>query len=357
MSDGRLNVGRILPFSLSLGVAALTIVLLVEGREFLIPIAIAVVIWYLINALAKLMGRLAPGDTHPPTWLSLFAAVVAMSLAMWLVGKLIGGSLAGVSEAAAGYQQNLDALVVKGSHLLGFEEIPTMADIFDQVDLRNLISQFAESAANIAGNIGIILIYVLFLLLEQQSFDQKLSAIFESREREESVRRILGQIQVDIQTYVWIKSLMSVLTGAISYAVLWAAGVDFAGFWAFVIFLLNYIPTIGSMLGVIFPAVLTLIQFGELTPFLVVTGSLGATQFLIGNILEPRMMGSSLNLSPLVVILSLALWGKLWGIVGMFLCVPIMVIVMIVLAHFAPTRPIAIMLSSNGRIDEYVTKD
>ena len=117
-----------------------------------------------------------------------------------------------------------------------------------------------------------------------------------------------------------------------------------------IIFLLNYIPTIGSLLGVFFPAVMAILQFGELVPVLVIVGVLGFTQFFIGNILTPRVMGSSLNISPLVVMLSLALWGTLWGATGMVLCVPITVIAMIVFANFDSTRPVAVLLSQDGKL-------
>ena len=140
------------------------------------------------------------------------------------------------------------------------------------------------------------------------------------------------------------------VTGAISYAVLVIVGVDYAAFWAVVIFLLNYIPTIGSLLGVAFPALLALVQFDTPIPALVVGGVLGGVQFTIGNIIEPRLMGRSLNLAPLVVILSLVIWGHIWGVVGMFLCVPVTGMMMIVMSYFPATRPFAILLSSDGRI-------
>ena len=132
--------------------------------------------------------------------------------------------------------------------------------------------------------------------------------------------------------------------------VLVAVGLDLAGFWAFVIFLLAYIPTIGSLLGVIFPALMALLQFGGISEFLIIAVGLGAAQLVIGNVLEPRMMGRSLNLSSLVVIVSLAVWGSLWGVTGMFLSVPITVVLMIILAQFKQTRPIAILLSANGKV-------
>jgi predicted PurR-regulated permease PerM len=356
MTDPRLGMSRLLPFTLSIGILALTVVLLVQGRELLIPIALAVLIWYLINAIARAVDHMVPGYTLPH-WLGLSVALIVMSLAFWGIGKMIGGSIAGVSEAAPLYQQNLDDLIRRGAAYVGAEEVPTMADVFDKLDLQAIIGRFAESAASVAGRIGIILVYVMFLLLEEQSFNRKLSALFPDREREASVRKILRQIQGDVQTYLALKTMMSVLTGAVSYAVLIMIGVDFAAFWAFVIFLLNFIPTIGSLVGVIFPALLTIIQFNALTPFVIVVVALGAAQFLIGNVLEPKLMGSSLNLSPLVMILSLSLWGQIWGIVGMFLCVPIMVMLMIVLAHLPYTRPVAIAMSGSGRIDDYISKD
>ena len=143
---------------------------------------------------------------------------------------------------------------------------------------------------------------------------------------------------------------VSLATGVISYAILTAVGVDYAVFWGFVLFLLNFIPTIGSLLGVLFPSLLALVQFPTLGPFAVVVVLLAGTQFVIGNVIEPKLMGGKLNLSPLVVILSLVLWGKLWGVPGMFLCVPLTVIAMLVMGNFERTRPLAILLSADGDV-------
>ncbi len=141
------------------------------------------------------------------------------------------------------------------------------------------------------------------------------------------------------------------LTGASSYVILLVVGVDFAGFWGFIIFLLNYIPTIGSLLGILLPALLAVVQFATLGPVLAVLIGGGLTQFAIGNLVEPRLMGTSLNISPLVVLISLAVWGSIWGLAGMFLSVPLTMIAMIVFSYFRPTRPIAILISGNGDIE------
>ena len=117
-------------------------------------------------------------------------------------------------------------------------------------------------------------------------------------------------------------------------------------------FFFYYIPTVGSILAIVAPAVLTLVQFDSLTPFLVVLLVFGTIQIVTANVVEPAVMGSTLNLSPLVVILSLAVWGTMWGVVGMFLCVPIMVVGLIVLAQFEATRPLAVLMSADGRIPD-----
>ena len=337
-------------FASSIIVVALTFVLLIEGRDLLIPIAVAIMIWYLLNALARAFHALPLGTFHLPNWVSMALAIVTVLIGLALIAELISGNIAQVSAAAPAYQANIEVLIAKASNLAGFSQPPDIASVFGQIDLRTLATRFASAAAGFAGNFGIVLVYVMFLLFEQKGFDKKLRALFPDKDGRDEMRSLLHRMQEQIQTYVAIKTLTSVLTGVISYGVLKIVGVDFAEFWGFVIFLLNYIPTVGSLLGIIFPALLALIQFETPVPFFIVLGGVGAVQFLIGSVLEPRLTGSSLNISPLVVILSLALWGSIWGIVGMFLCVPLTVIAMIILSYFERTRPVAILLSGDGRI-------
>lgn len=341
---------RIVVFASSIIVVALTFVLLIEGRDLLIPIAVAIMIWYLLNALARGFHIIPLGRLRLPNWIAMILAIVTVLIGLGLVAELISGNISQVSAAAPGYQANVESLIAKASNVAGFETPPDIAAVFEQIDLRALATRFASAAAGFAGSFGIVLIYVLFLLFEQKGFDKKMRALFPETGRRDEMRSLLHRMQAQIQTYVAIKTLTSVLTGAISYGVLKIVGVDFAAFWGFIIFLLNYIPTVGSLLGIIFPALLALIQFSTPVPFFIVLGGIGFVQFLIGNILEPRLTGASLNISPLVVILSLALWGSIWGIVGMFLCVPLTVITMIILSYFERTRPIAILLSGDGRI-------
>ena len=336
----------------SLAIITLTIVGLVYGKALLVPFALAVMVWFLLNALAKFIERITFKKWIFPNWLSLSIALLTMLGLLAIVIEMISRNIGEVINTAPIYQKNIEALFKTFLQTFGLSNLPSMMELAKQVDVTSALSKLAGSLTVIAGNTGIILIYVIFLLLEQRSLESKLNSLFKEPDRRKKVHEILTEIQRDIEAYIAIKTLLSVVTGLMSYSILIFLGVDYSEFWAFLIFILNYIPTVGSLIATIFPALLALIQFESFTYFLVVFISIAVIQFLIGNIIEPRLMGRSLNLSALVVLFSLALWGSIWGVVGMFLCVPITVILMIIFSNFEKTRPIAILLSSNGKIDK-----
>lgn len=320
------------------------------GQTLLVPLAIAVLIWYMINALARLYARfIFKGSTN---WITLALSLITMAIGLGVAFNIIENNIADVRRAAPTYKTDLDQWIVRIYELLGIEDLPTLSQFIQTVDIGPIITNFAGALTGIVGDLALIMVYVGFLLFEQKTFPNKLTRMFPQKENRQEVREVIDNIQHQIQTYIWIKTLVSAVTGLVGFAVLTLVGVDFASFWAFAIFLLNYIPIIGSVVATIFPALLTLIQFDTFTPFVIVGIGLTSAQFLVGNVIEPKLMGSSLNLSPLVVLLSLALWGSLWGIPGMFLCVPIMVIILIVLSHFNATRPLAVMLSESGELNE-----
>ena len=342
----------LLSFALYAAVAALTLYLLIVGKALILPFVVAVVFWYLIAALARTYGRLGTWGYRVPDWLAMTFAILSFVALLVAFVDLTRSNIEQVVAAAPSYQANLERLVNDAVALLGLGQIPTVDELGKQIDLGALAGRLASGVAGFAGNVGVILVYVIFLLIEQKGFGAKIEALVAHDPRKVArIRRVLGRINADVRTYIWVKTLLSAATGGISYAVMIAVGVDLAAFWAVLIFLLNYIPTIGSILGIVCPALLTLVQFEDpLTPFLVVTSLLAITQIVLGNAIEPRMMGRSLSISPLVILVSLMLWGSVWGVIGMFLSVPITVIAMIVMAQFEPTRPVAILLSSDGNV-------
>ena len=324
--------------------------ILVVGQSILLPLVIAIVFWYLINLLDDGFRKINVGGTplnRPTSYVMSFLTFFAI---IWGIVELIALNIEGVVDVAPIYQVNLEVRWRSILELLRVEQEPTINQFVEMIDLGELITGLAGSLTNIAANMGIIIIYVIFLLLEQGNFGDKVAALAKSKSNEENVRRLIAKINVDVKKYISIKMLTSSLTGIISYIFMKFVGVDFAEFWALLIFLLNFIPTIGSIVATIFPSLITLVQFNSYTPFFVVFGGVTAIQILVGNFLEPRLMGSSLNLSPLIILLNLSLWGMVWGIPGMFLCVPLLVISMIVFSHVPQTRPIAVILSRDGMI-------
>jgi predicted PurR-regulated permease PerM len=341
---------NLLVYASAAGLTALVAYLLVVGEPILLPFVIAVFVWHLINALSTLSGRIRIGGRPLPGWLRFGGAIALLLLTSALGVRLVFENVGQVMAAGPVYEQNLLRIANRGGSWFGYDELEDIRVLLGGLNLNALIRDLTLGLTGVLGSVGTVAIYTVFLLLEQHHFDAKITALFPDVEKEALVRRILHRIGTEIQTYVWLKTAISAATAAACYVVMTAVGLDLAEFWALLIFALNFIPYIGSWLGVIFPAFLALVQFDSLTPFVATTAILALIQFTGGSIIEPRIMGTGLNVSPVFMLLSLALWGAIWGIVGMFLAVPIMVVIMIVCSHIASTRPIAVLLSADGTL-------
>jgi len=330
-------------------IVAGSIAFLVIGKPLLIPFFLAVAIWYLINAIYLLLTKL-PFGNYIPEGLGLGLAATVILGTLFLVGELLSQNFNAMIDAAPEYKFNVEQQLGRILALFGTSEIPDLNTITKELNLSTLVTGALNGIRSMAQNSILILIYVIFLLLEQKFFYRKIEALRLSDERKGHLNIIFRKINEAAGSYIAIKTLASVITAILSYIVLILVGVDFAMFWAFLIFLLNYIPTVGSIIATAFPTLLTLVQFEGFAPFLIILFSLLAIQLFVGSYMEPRMLGNTLNISPLVVILALALWGLLWGVVGMLLCVPFTITLIIVLAQFPTTRPIAVFLSKNGDV-------
>jgi len=333
-------------------VIAATFYLLVVGRGLLLPFVLGIVIWYLVDSLAETFQRPRFLGLRLPRPLALVAAICATGGLLLVVGRTIGRNVSAVIAVAPNYEARLQRLIEQGAHMMGAEQVPTINQLFNRISLTDTLRDIAAATASMVSIAGIVLIYAGFLFVEQRHFRRKLTLMFRDLGQQAQLHGVLDQIDRDIRVYIRIKTTLAVITSALAYLVMAWVGVDFAGFWAVLVFFFYYIPTVGSILAILAPALLTLVQFDHLQPFLIVLFVIGAIQIVMANAIEPAIMGRSLNLSPLVVIVSLLVWGTMWGVVGMFLCVPIMVVLLIVLAHFETTRPMAVLLSANGDIPE-----
>ncbi|MBN2357355.1 AI-2E family transporter [candidate division KSB1 bacterium] len=333
-----------------LGSIVLTFYLLKIGQNLIIPLVLAVFIWYLINVFAQVIGKLPIGKWRLPKSICYLIALLAIIGVLMVLVSIISKNISDVIAAAPYYQKNLDRLIIEGYRMFNIQQPPDSAQLLRQLDFGAFISQSALAITSLIGRGGLVIFYLIFLFAEQRIMPKKALALFDEEDERVQFAEIVSKIDVDIRTYIGIKSFVSFLTSILSFIIMSLVGLDFAAFWAILIFVLNFIPNIGSIVATLLPSLLALIQFESQTPFFIVAGGVIFMQALVANIIEPRLMSTSLNMSPLVIILSLALWGFIWGIVGMFLCIPIMVIVMIIFSHFKQTRPIAVMLSRTVKI-------
>lgn len=332
------------------------IVILVVGKGILIPFIFALIFWFLTREIRKTIYRLPFAKRFIPKWLSNVLVFTLIVLAFGFISEIITNSITDLTTSYSTYEPNVESIISKLSGYFHIDIITSIKSVVGDFNYGSVLGDIANGVSGLLGDTFMIVIYALFIFLEESSLIKKLRKIFPTQKSYESMNSILEKIEFSISNYLRLKTYMSLLTGILSYLILVFVGVDSAPFWAFLIFLLNYIPTIGSLIATAFPAIFCLIQFGELTPFLIVLIAVGAVQVIVGNIVEPRLFGKSLNVSPLVTILSLAIWGQIWGITGMVLSVLFTVIMIIVFSQFEKTRPIAVLLSENGEIDDISKK-
>ena len=331
--------------------AVLSVYVLVVAKSILMPLVVSIIVAYLISALSKTFKELPVIGPKIPKWLAFPLSLLAVALVIGVLVNLIVTNVEQVIDRAPQYQKSLNTLLVRVSELLGIGEIPSLAQMLEEVNVRAAINFILDPLTAVASNIFIIIFYVSFLLLERATIRKKIEALVRDPVREKNIAMTLDEIEHKIRKYISIKIFISLITAGFSYLVMAYLGIDFAAFWAVLLFLLNFIPYVGSIIAVAFPVLLTLLQFGSFTIFFVSLGLLVTVQMIASNVIEPKVMGQSLNLSPLMILLALAAWGSIWGILGMIICVPIMVIAMIVFAQFDQTRAWAIVMSQDGQID------
>lgn len=341
---------KILAVAAASGLTALILYLMVVGGSILLPLVIAIFVSYLISAMAAMTSRITIANRPLPWSVRVIASILLVGVVSWLIVRIVVSNSSQLMAAAPVYEGNLRALSIRVGDWLGLDEPIPIGPLFERGRLTALIRSIALSLTALIASFGAVTVYTLFLVLEGHSYEKKIAGLFPDPDRQALVKRILERIGSEIQSYIWYKTVFSAATTLASYSVMKLVGLDLAEFWALLIFFLNFIPYIGAWSGVVFPSLTALVQFETLTPIVLTIGALAIIQFTGGSIIEPKVMGTGLNISPVVMLLSLSVWGTIWGIAGMFLAVPLMVVIMIVCSHFEQTRPIAILMSADGQV-------
>jgi predicted PurR-regulated permease PerM len=258
--------------------------LLTYGKSILLPFVIAVLLAYLITAFADRLGDLLPDFF--PAWAPWLLASGILALGVVVVAEVLAHNLSRVIEAAPGYEENLVGIVHRAAETLGIEELPSVERILsrtvDRLDFQALFGTVVGSVTSVVGNGFLVLLYVGFLLLERGSLRRKWLLIHTNESDRVRHDATMVEIGVRVRRYVFLKTVLSVLVAVGSWAIMEVIGIDFASFWALLIFALNFIPYIGSPIAVAFPVLLSLFQYGDLAVFLVTAITLTGLQVLVG---------------------------------------------------------------------------
>jgi predicted PurR-regulated permease PerM len=324
------------------------------GKGILVPAVLGAVIVYIVVGIAESMGRLPTVGRLLPGQLRYLLSVALIGCAFTLFVFLVIGNKDRALALAPQYQQSLLAAIQGVAVYFGFETEPTWAtlrqDLLARIDLHRMAGSLLSSVGSVFATFVVVLLYATFLLLERASFESKLANLSDEPGQVARIREVIGTVNQRIGSYLALKTLLSLLLGLVSYGAMRLYGLDFAELWAVLIALLNFVPYVGSVLGVVLPVLMAVVQFGDPATVLPLLLALSAAQFVIGNFIDPYVMSNSMNLSPFAILASLALWSELWGVPGAFLAVPITVIITIVFSEFPATRPMAVLLSKRGQV-------
>lgn len=336
---------RISATSLSLGILALIAVgaVLKAAQGVVIPLLIAWLLSYLLApAVTFLVRRL-----RFPAPLAVAGVVLLLLLASWGAGLVIHQRLLAFAKAFPAYQDKITALYAHyGSEL----NVPTpvLKDLDLTAQIGPLVLRTSRFFIAFITNAILVMIFLVFMLLAKPFANDKLRAALP--DRADTLIAITNTISRQIGAYLGALFVISLVTGLVVWGVLAWIGVEFAFTWGLLAFVLNFVPTLGSIVASIPPVLMALAQFApSFWPAVGVAAALFVIQQTLGNFIAPKVYGDRLNLSPVVILLFLVFWGWLWGITGALLAVPLAAAIQIALAHIPALAPLAVLMGSGKR--------
>lgn len=315
----------------------------------MIPLTIALLLSFALFPLLRTMNR----KLHIPWILGIIIIIFLALVLFFTIGNIIVLSAKSIVNVYPKYEDRLFTLYSKIAAVFdfNFDKDSTLAqNLWSTLGIRNVVQDIALSLSSsmltLGSNIFTIILLCVFLLLEMNGMRDKTKEAFKgdvSQKIETIVTKTIGEIT----GYISIKFIISLMTGALVFAGTAAVKLEFAIFWGFAAFLLNFIPTFGSIVSSVITIVFAILQFyPSFTQAVIVAVIMIAVNMILGNIVEPRWIGSDLGLSPFVVLVGLSLWGWMWGFIGMILAVPFMVMIKIICENVSYLKPVAILIGN-----------
>ncbi|MDO5621285.1 MAG: AI-2E family transporter [Paracoccus sp. (in: a-proteobacteria)] len=326
---------------------ALLLFLLVQARFILIALAIAIIIFSLtsdaINAIAR---------RGVPNVIATLLALAAIALGLLWISTTIITQVNQVASTAISYAEQAQRTLPLLLESFGPQVQSSVEAVFRSFNFAGWVRPMAGQASNILSGSILVLLFVGFMFAERVWFPVKIERLTGDPQQAQVVRKIIATIMHKVNRYLVVKTGVSLVTALAVWCVFKLAGLELAGPVAMLTFVLNFIPSIGSIVATVIAFVLAFLLSNDIALTLIVGVACTMLQFLIGNILDPMLLGQTLRLSSFGIIMSLAFWGAIWGVPGMFLAVPMMVVLMVVCAQVPWLRPLAVMLSREGLPDD-----
>ncbi|WP_298160259.1 AI-2E family transporter [Brevundimonas sp.] len=318
-------------------------------RDILTPLAMAIFLLIMIDGVKRFIEDRTRLPRHWAGTAALAVVVLAFLAAIAFIVNGAAGFFTDASGVSSGIGPRIDAIIADGAGLFGMTTPPTAQELFAGLDIRGTLTTLAFQVQGVVSGAFFVMVYLAFLLAAQTGFRRKLVSLFPNRESRQEASEVFQRVRGGVEGYLWVQTVTGGIICVAAWILMRLVGLQNAEFWTFVIFVVGFIPVLGGAIAGLAPPLFALVQFPTYWPALILLVGLQLILFVVGNAIQPRMQGDNQNIDPVAVLLALALWGKLWGVVGMFLSTPLAVMAMAILAEFKGSMWIAILLSGDGR--------
>jgi len=313
--------------------------------SILTPLALAMFLAVMIDGFARVLQHRLPHVSRR----------AALPLAVTISLVLFGGTAVFVAMNGAvelgqlvAYEPKLDAIIAQLAGMARVKDPPTVLSVIKGLDASKYLGLAARAVQDFASTALFVLVYLAFILASRKGWERKAIGLFPQREERQDAVIAFLRIRDGVERYLFVQTVTGLMVASLSFVAMVAVGLHDALFWAFLIFLAVYIPVAGGVFAGVAPPLFALVQFDGYGRAFVLFLALQAVGVIIGNVVYPRMQGRSLNIDPVMVLLSLAFWSAIWGLTGAFLSTPLTVMAMVILAQFDGSRWIAVILSADG---------
>ncbi len=313
--------------------------------SIIIPFIIAFILAVLVNALVRFIHN--RWEAAPSWAVSLLAGLVVIVVASTGIFVMAQGAAQMVAQGPT-LLTRLDDIALEIGRSLNLHEPLHVASIVGNVSVADVAGFLLSGMQGLFSGLLLMIVYFGFMLAGRARIAAKIEKTAGSSSRAATIRTTGGHIAADIETYLWVQTVTGLILTASATAVMLVVGLNNVLFWAFIFFLLTFIPNIGVTVGSVAPSLFALVQFPTYWQAVTIFAAIQVVATIVGNFVYPRLQAHTQNIDPVATLLSLAFWSWLWGLPGAFLAVPMTLMAMMVFSQFPSTRWVAALLSNDG---------